>query len=332
MSQSNNAAPAMPGGAPIPVATEDELPTPKYQSAEIGADGQWHVTSSRGAQVATTSDAAATRGNAVVRGRDAYGPLQAHQVTDDSVIDIPSMGSEMTVRSALDAGLVTLGNDGQYRLTADAARQPRGDETTDDGFAPDDDATNRQQQQQTHQDEVVSQPAEEALTDLVTKTGSDVQMAVTHEAAQSGGEISQAAIEALAAEAGMEPGQVQERVETVRTAFEGQARQAFVKGSGISNPEIVQGLIDMSEEMFPEEYQQAISTQLTQRSTAGYQAVARKAVEALGETMPDHLLQIGNLGPGVSLSKDSKGHVIVTANDKTMSWRQAIRTKLIKLG
>lgn len=326
MSQSNNAAPAMPGGAPIPTVTEDEMPAPKFQSAEIGADGRWHVESARGAQVATTSDAAAARSNAVVTARDAYGPIQAHQVTDDSVIDVPGLGSAMTVKSALDAGLVTLGQDGLYRLTADAARQPRGN-TDDDGYASDDDAPKPQQAQ----DEVVEQQAEDALTDLVTKTGSDVQFAVAHEAAQSGGHVSQEAIDALATEAGMEPGQVAERVETVRAAFENQARQAFTQGSGISDPQIVQGLIDMSEQMFPEEYAQAINAQLTQRSTAGYRALATKAVEALGEAVPDQLMR-ANFGPGISMSKDSKGHIIMTIDGNTMSWRQAVRSKLIKLG
>ncbi len=72
----------------------------------------------------------------------------------------------------------------------------------------------------------------------------------------------------------------------------------------------------------------AIRAQATQRTTAGYAAMAAEFLQDLDKIAPDVVLN-ANLGDGMNVHEDNAGNIVVTGpGGRSYRWAEAVRLEL----
>ena len=130
-----------------------------------------------------------------------------------------------------------------------------------------------------------------------------------------------------AAAIGIEPEVLTGQVGTIVAAFEEQARAAMTKAIGID----AQNVLEWVWEHRADELNKAMVLQGTERSTAGYVALAQEFLENLADLHPDAVLGAASES-GVTTGRDADGRITVTVNGVTHPWKTAVRLGLLKVG
>lgn len=281
----------------------------------------------------------AEEGQTITSGRTPSGvPRDQSQLTDNDVIRVA--GGETSVKAAIAAGLVSRNPDGS--LTVTRGRSPKGKgnarEARARSAADQQQAQQQEQQGEDHQSEDGGEDVEanmEALDDttegVITEAAqklspTDVRGAI--EDLAKGQYVREEAIGRMASELGIEPDDMQGRVEQVRGAMQEQAMNRMA-AHGVAD---AQEIVNWAWENAPEMMGEAIRTHATQRSTKGYDKVVQAYTEQLDNVAP-HALLNAQPGDGIrSIRRADNGKILLTLDDgQEMEYRAAVKAGHIKL-
>lgn len=235
----------------------------------------------------------------------------------DTIVSGPSIpGDGVRLRDALAAGFVHKNEDGSYSAGPGTFGEKPDDKKADDDKADKGD---------TGDGEAMSSEIEGTLNTLIEGSSSDDQLAAVHQVAE-GGEVSPELIASVAQEMGIKPEDLQGQVGSVIDGFETQARDAMTKATGIDSQRILEWVW---EHKMPE-LNKAMIEQGTQRSTAGYAALAREYLADLDTIDPDSILS-ANFSDDITARRDERGNVVITVNGQEHPWKSAVRAGLLSI-
>lgn len=247
-----------------------------------------------------------SKGETISRAASSRGlPVTGADIDDQSMVSIS--GIPMRLKDALVAGLVEKSHDGQYHVT-----KGRKTETKQQGM-PDSSPL-----------EGLSADIEQGITQVAQSASpEDVIGVISHYSTH--GEVNEASLGRIASRMGIEPHEAHSRFESLRGAFEQQARAAF--SSAGADPDSV---IAWAWEHNPKAMQEAIKTQATQRSTKGYKEIAKGYMADLDQLDPNSILS-AQFPEGVTARRDRSGKVYLNIKGMEVGWKEAHRRGLVKV-
>lgn len=152
-------------------------------------------------------------------------PVLSHEIADDTRVTLAG-GMEMTVRSAAQMGLLVKNAAGQWTEAAapgvTGSERPKGEEPKEDG--EDDDGEDGPPPRQDEETEAI-------MADAYTRAPQE-SISAAQAYVQAGGEMPQAATEALAARLGIEPAEAAAKVEQVTAGYTKEAHVSLSKTFG----------------------------------------------------------------------------------------------------
>jgi len=228
----------------------------------------------------------------------------------------------------LAAGFIHLLPDGTYSAGpstfGDTAEGADADEKIKE--AADDKADDKGDKGDTGDGEALDAGVETTLDSLIEQTSPDNQLAAVHQVAETG-EVSPELIEATAQAMGIEPEALQGQVGGIIDAFETQARDAITKAAGVDSQVVLEWV--WANRM--DALNKAMVEQGTQRSTAGYVALANEFILTMDEHSPDDILG-ATFPDGQSASRDSQGKIVITdKNGVGYPWKSAVRAGMVSI-
>jgi hypothetical protein len=250
-------------------------------------------------------------------------PVSHDRITDDSIVYVK--GREVSVRSALSAGYLVRDADGSLRepwqkAKANPAPEPKAeptDQTGDDDqpdVGPSDDEL-----------EGLGDDELEGLISTVADAAPQQDVISVINAASSGEDLPDQALNQIADSMGLSRDEALEQYETIRSAFEDQASRAVEEATGLD----AEAVFEWAREHASSELAGAIRSQAMNRSTAGYQELARQYVENLDSIDPDALLS-AQYPEGVrAVQRD--GRVVIETPQGAIPWRLAVRKGIAKV-
>lgn len=255
-------------------------------------------------QTPTSSTADSKSGRLVnVISREKGRAVPASEARDHDLVEFG--GGKYAVRTLLARGDLIRDQDGALRFAGEAEKAGRQAERV---------AAEKASQQPAAAPEAVSGDVEQVITEVATTANpSDVMSVIS--AVSKGEEPSENALGLIASRMGVEPEQVSEKMATIRAAFEQQALKS-VSSFGMEQDIMAWGYANA-----PELMQRAIRQHATQRTTAGYQAVAKQFVENLDRIDPEAVLQ-AELPQGWTAKQTKGGRVVlVSPQGREHSWQ-----------
>ncbi len=248
---------------------------------------------------------------ATIRDSNNLRVIQPSELNYESVVTLRN-GQTMKLRNAVDAGYVTQRADGSY-VGALGETQKKIDEP------------------EIHDDlkleafPTENRAADIAMSEIVETTQPTTQLAAIEDLIGQG-EIGEHNLSQIAAQMGVEPEAVNEKVQPIIEAFTQQAN-SLVADYGV-DPDSVWAWAHAN---CSEPLNKAMHRHGTMRQTTGYHGVVKAYIAALDETAPDAILN-ADFGPGVSARKDHNGKIIIRAGSHgEMPWKSAVRAGLINL-
>ena len=311
--------PARPGEA----AAESIDLRQRFSSATVDMQTGQVTVQTKGVQKANSADMGA--------GSPVFSRVQSRSGTiDDAGLDTivsgPSIpGDGVRLRDALAAGFISKDEAGNYVAgpgtfggdTSLAEPKPDEDEAKDDADKKDDADDTL---------EGLGDEVETTMNSLIADTNAEDQLAAVHQVAATG-EVSDDLVQKVAQEMGVEPEALQGQLGGVIAAFEVQAREALTKAAGVDSQEVLEWVWEHRADAL----NKAGIEQATQRSTAGYVALANEFVLNLDTINPDRILG-ADFSDGLSAHRDTNGKVIITGPDGVgHPWQSAVRSGLIKI-
>ncbi|HLI12827.1 MAG TPA: hypothetical protein VKY65_14640 [Alphaproteobacteria bacterium] len=282
-------------------------------------NGEVSVASSNMSSLNTSGAAPkAESGSVISTARSSSGaPLTGRQIGDNALINLGGM--EVSIAAAARAGLIRQNENGLW----------------EDVSGPFDDAapSERQQHQQPAQEhgraaqeteqsandastvETLDPASEQIMGEFVNGVGGMDVVAGAHEIVETG-EASPEVLSRVASRMGVAPEQVAAKVETVKAAFEKQAREAVGANS--------EAVFDWARRHSPQELRDAMYRQVNEGSTKGYRALAQRYFLTLDQHAPDIILN----SPGVAHAqpqREKDGSITILVNGRRMPWRAAVR-------
>ncbi len=276
-------------------------------SETILIDGEIRHTNHQGGEHKPHSMMAdAEVGNRITSGRSQDGFARTGaDLNEDSIVTI--RGSEGRIGDMIRTGLVVRNEDGSYSAASEETQQQDAAESPE------------------AQLEGLDNDTEAAITEVAEKAMPSSVMGMITSMANTG-EISDVSLGPVASEMGIEPEVARDRAETIRAAFEGQAR-AKVDKVGLSSTDVFEWA--WAEQ--PALMKQAIITQATQRSTKGYDKVISAYMMNLDQSNPEAILS-AEFPAGVSAEKLRNGKVIIRSPHGDTDWKSAVRRGLVTMG
>lgn len=243
-----------------------------------------------------------------VMGSPCMGPVTAKDI-------ITINGMEVAVGTAEMMGMVhkdvmgryveTTGGVDQAKAGAEAENQRSDDTETLEGFA--------------------DPKAERAMFEVCEAVSAGLQVAAVQEII-SNGAVDATTLNRAASEAGIEPGEMQQRVDSFVQNFETQALKAIVS-YGSDDP---RGFIEWAQQHRPNDLKEAGRKQGLDRSTKGYEPMVREYLASMAEHDPESVMK-AHFGGGITATK-IKGQVVLNIPGKPpMTYRTALKEGLIKV-
>jgi hypothetical protein len=250
--------------------------------------------------------------------------VPANEAKDTDLVNVGSM--QVSVRTLIARGDLVREQDGSLRAVSGkppvsaqekAQAQQRQDQQK---------AAQERQQDAPPAPEAVSPEVEKVITEVATGANPSDVLAVVNTLGK-GQEPGEAELGRIASKMGVEPEQVAEKFETVRSAMEGQALRS-VGSLGID----AQDIMTWGYENCPDVMKRAINQHATQRSTKGYQEVAKQFVENLDTIDPASILE-AELPAGWSarIAGDRKTVLLVSPEGREHSYRALAKAGKVKV-
>lgn len=300
----------------------------RHQSATVDMQTGQVTVESKGVQKADSADMG-TSSPVFSRVQSRSGSIEDAHL--DTMVSGPSIpGDGVRLRDALAAGFVSKDAAGNYVAgpgTFNAAKEPSladpktGEDKDDDKKSDDDKKTKGDDTLEGFADTKV----EATLNAVIAGTNAEDQLAAVHQVTETG-EVSPELIASAAQAMGMEPEVLQGQVGGIIEAFEIQARDAMTKAAGVDAQEVLEWVWEHRADAL----NKAMLEQGTNRSTAGYAALANDYVLNLDTIDPERILG-ATFVDGLSAHRDPDGKIIITGPDGPQPWKTAIRTGLLKL-
>lgn len=258
----------------------------------------------------------ATSGQRITQARTTSGfPRSGADITENDVVKVN--GSEGRIKDMIRVGLITKNPDGSFTITAKNGSRS----------APFQDAPQQQPQ------EVVDGGAEEALGDdaveasiteiAETAQPGDIMACIT--SYTNDGDFSDAALARVASQMNLTPEEARDRADTIRGAFEAQAR-AVVDQSGFDSEEV----FEWARQHHPKMLKDAMLRHVTQRSTKGYKDLSAKYLENLDKANPKAFDNA--VARGVTSYRRLKdGTIILKTPHGEVDWKTAVRKGWVKV-
>ena len=255
-----------------------------------------------------------------VRDADYGSPKLLSEATMEDIVNVAGIG-EMTLRSALHAGFV---KDGDY---SDSPRQAPGEGAAARVSGDDQEP----QEQEVHPDlavERMDDAAETALSELLDGTDRLTAVAAAQELASGAEDFSDAHVESMASQLGVEPDVVREKAARVRAGFTKQAEATVAKELGpIFDAEDFWGWAWQNQ---PNAMREAVMAQVNQGTTSEYRKIASAYLDNLDRHDP-HAILNADFGPGVT-AKRMGDDVVIIANGTPMGrFADLLRAGMIKV-
>jgi hypothetical protein len=219
-------------------------------------------------------------------------------------------GTETTVQNAASLGLIEQGPNGRWLLVPDGAAR----------------AVANEQPQEAYEDAGEALPnaaAEQDLADLASTITPTTQVALAQQIIADGS-INQNTLARAAGEAGQEPGVIGERINTVVQSFQAQT-DSMLKGLGADD---TSQFYQWAQENHPQELRKAMTDQVMERTTRGYQPLFNQYVETLADHSAEDVLN-ASYGSGITARMEGKQVLLNIPGYGTMPYRSAIKAGLI---
>lgn len=302
----------------------------RVTSVQMHADGS-AVARTSGVERGVVQDVPTGRSDVMaVRHEVTNSPISMSQAGPKSRVTVPGPGGstmEMSLASAIAAGFIT---DPHGPATA-----PSGTETQKAAVDPTADvhqeaADAAAEAEEVHPDlqppeAMTDEGAEAALTTLANTTDPADQVAAI-EMIAANGDIDPNLIARAASQAGVEPSVIQQHIAQAQAGMLAQA-EGVVAEYGFDPTTVFEWAWKSS----PSAMSAAIKEHGMNRSTAGYEAIAEEYALNLDTISPDTILN-ADFGAGVSARRDHTGQIILTKDGQDLTWKSAVRAKLISIG
>ena len=243
--------------------------------------------------------------------------ISIHEADLDSRVTLQN-GMEMTIRSAIEAGFVSQDGEGSFKAGPVDSTNEVKDQDKDKDKDPSDDAG-----------EFLPEADEAVMQELIDGTSAQDQVSIIHDITSGDGQMDPNTITRAASEAGMEPGQMEAKINSVGMAMLEQANQSVAK-HGV-DPEAVWEYANRPENVGT--LQAAVRKHAMTRNTASYGDIANAFIMSMDEHSPDAILS-ADLGEGIRRTyRDDHGAIVIEdTGGRSYSWKSAIRSGLVKLG
>lgn len=279
-------------------------------SETIIIDGQVSHRDNAGGETQFTGEIpTASTGQKITQARTTTGYQRSGaDISENDLVKVN--GSEGRIKDMLRAGLVTKNPDGSFSITpkADPSQAPQQQPP--------------QQTDPTMELEAMADPAiDAAITEV--KQGAqpgDVMACILSVATE--GTFSDAALSRVAAQMNLTPEEARDRAETIRGAFEAQAR-SVVDQTGFDSEEV----FEWARQNHPAMLKDAMLRHATQRSTKGYQDIAAKYLENLDKANPQAI----ETATGVPTKRLRDGTVLLLTPHGEIEWKTAVRKGWVKV-
>ncbi|MGC5778331.1 hypothetical protein [Methylobacterium sp. NFXW15] len=277
----------------------------------LNPDGTTAINKPRGLN---TADALPTGASGILASaRTPWGSPCINGITAKDVITINGM--EVSVGTAEMMGMVHKDVSGRYVETAGGVEQATAGA----------DAENQRQEREEQLEGLADPKVEADLDDLCSAVSPSLQVAAVEEII-SAGAVDTTTLNRAASEAGIEPSEMQQRLDGVLKGFEAQALKAVV-GFGSDDP---QGFIEWAQQHRPNDLRAAGRTQVMERSTKGYEPMVREYIASMAEHDPESVMK-AEFGGGITASK-VRGQVLLNIPGRgQMTYRTALKAGLIRV-
>lgn len=248
---------------------------------------------------AQTSDAAP--GTLIQSGRTEGGSIRgAAQLTDKDIISVG--GGETSVAAAINARLVSRNPDGSLEVLDPSVSASPSDEGPAEAPL-----------------EAMDRETESLITQAA-ESGEDLAVAAIVADVSKGVDASDNDLGMIASRLGMEPEVVRQNYETVRDQFTKQASDRVSKDTGLP----AEAIFDWAWQHKPDLMQKAIQSHLNDRSTNGYNKVAREYILNLDQSDPEGLMEALRRNGFKNVEKNSKGKILFDDGSGQTEYRSAV--------
>lgn len=280
-------------------------------AVSVNADG---TTSVSRPQSYNTADAApAVASGILATAKTAMGSPCMGPITAKDIVTIHDM--EVSVGTAEMMGMVHKDVMGRYVETTGGVEQAKAGA----------DAENKRQESEDHGEAFADPQAETALTELCNGVSSGLQVAAL-QGIVADGAVDTTTLNRAASEAGIEPAEMQQRLNGVMEHFEAQAVKAVV-GYGSDDP---RGFFEWAQQSRPNDLKAAMNAHGMERSTKGYEPIYREYIASMADHDPESVMK-AEFGGGITATK-VKGQVVLNIPGKPpMSYRTAVKQGFIKV-
>ncbi|MFC6788269.1 hypothetical protein ACFQE0_00650 [Methylobacterium komagatae] len=278
----------------------------------VNADGSTSFNTPRSYNTANAAPSGPATG-ILATAKTAMGSPCLGPITAKDIVTV--QGMEVSVATAEAMGMVHKDVMGRYVETTGGVEQAKAGA----------DAENQRQEREEQLEGLADPKVEADLGDLCSAVSPSLQVAAVEEII-SAGAVDTTTLNRAASEAGIEPGEMQQRLDGVLKGFEAQALKAVV-GYGSDDP---QGFIEWAQQHRPNDLRAAGRTQVMERSTKGYEPMVREYIASMAEHDPESVMKAQS-STGVTVTK-VKGQVLVNIPGKMpMTYRTALREGLIRV-
>jgi len=241
--------------------------------------------------------------------------LTTSEIKPDTLVTVG--GVTTNVRAALHAGLLREVN-GQYVSASGVSASP----------AQQQQEPEHQQQQQQQQPpepaptiDALDPHSEAIMSDVVSKVAQPLAIGTLRELIDNG-ENAPSTIERVAEQLNVSPAEAGQRIETLKIAFDGQARRAIGGNS--------EAVLEYARQHQPQALKDAMRAHVMDGTTEGYRALARSYIEDLATVNPQAILSSKDAAArGVRQERDGSITVLHPKAGR-VAWKVAVRTGLIK--
>ena len=240
--------------------------------------------------------------------------ISIHDADMESRVTLQN-GMEMTIRSALEAGFISQDSEGSFKAgpVDSSAGQEKAPEDKD--LDPADAG------------EFLPEADEAVMQELIDNTSAHDQVSIIQDITSGDGAMDPNTINRAASEAGMEPAQMEAKINSVGMAMLEQANQAVAK-HGVDPQAMWE---HYNEPANLPKLQAAVRKHAMTRSTASYGELAREYISNLDTIDPDAILSADFGGQGKAHRDDSGKIVVTDASGTTYTWKSAVKAGIIKL-
>lgn len=239
-------------------------------------------------------------------------PQTVHEATPDSIVTVPGVG-EMSLKSALQAGFASRMADGTYVRGGGQGQRQQGQQEAPEG----------QQPKTQHPDlrtEALADDVEMRRQALSMTLDPGTQLKAISDIAESeSGDISEAVLNSLASQVGLEPEQMLAEIAPVREAMQAQALQS-IEMLGMPGQDVV----NWAWQHRPDMIKDAIKHHGSKFNTDGYKALAFEWFRTADEHSPEMLVD-ENSDFGVPVQRLPNGDIVATLPDgSTVPWKSVV--------